>query len=206
MLDSKGFDLWSDNYDKTVSLSEEADEYPFAGYKTVLNEIYKTIRSANGKTVLDIGFGTAILTHRLYTDGYEIYGIDFSEKMLRTAISKMPNATLIQHDFSTGLPLELQTKAFDFIICTYALHHLTNPQKIAFVNELLPHLTPKGKLLIGDIAFETQSELESCKAKAGGEWDNEEIYSVAEQLKPAFPTLQFNKISFCAGIFALENS
>lgn len=206
MLDSKGFDLWSDNYDKTVSLSEEADEYPFAGYKTVLNEIYKTIRSANGKTVLDIGFGTAILTHRLYTDGYEIYGIDFSEKMLQTAKAKMPNATLIQHDFSTGLPPELQTKAFDFIICTYALHHLTNPQKIAFINELLTHLTPSGKILIGDIAFETQSELESCKAKAGGEWDNEEIYSVAKQLKPAFPTLQFKKISFCAGIFALENS
>ena len=205
MLDSKGFDLWSDDYDKTVTLSEEADEYPFAGYKTVLNEIYKTIRSANGKTVLDIGFGTAILTHRLYTDGYEIYGIDFSEKMLLTAKLKMPNATLIKHDFSNGLPGELQTKTFDFIICTYALHHLTNPQKIAFINDLLPRLTPKGKLLIGDIAFETQSQLEDCAAKAGNEWDDEEIYSVAEQLRTAFPNLQFKKISFCAGIFTFEN-
>ena len=205
MLDSKGFDLWSDNYDKTVALSEEAHEYPFAGYKTVLNEIYKAIRSADGKTVLDVGFGTAILTHKLYTDGCTVYGIDFSEKMLQAARSKMPNATLIQHDFSTGLPPDLQTKSFDFIICTYALHHLTNPQKIAFIKELLPRLVPKGKILIGDIACETRSELEDCKTKAGNQWDDEEIYSVAEQLKPALPTLQFRKISFCAGIFTLEN-
>ena len=44
MLDSKGFDLWADGYDKSVNLSEESNEYPFAGYKEVLNSIYNQAR------------------------------------------------------------------------------------------------------------------------------------------------------------------
>lgn len=44
MLDSKGFDLWADGYDKSVNVSEESNEYPFAGYKDVLNYIYNQVR------------------------------------------------------------------------------------------------------------------------------------------------------------------
>ena len=40
MLDNKGFDMWAEGYDKSVNLSEENNEYPFAGYKKVLNYIY----------------------------------------------------------------------------------------------------------------------------------------------------------------------
>ena len=204
MLDSKGFDLWSGDYDKTVDLSEEAEEYPFAGYKAVLGGVYSAVRQGEGKRVLDIGFGTGVLTKRLYDDGYEISGIDFSEKMLETAKAKMPNARLIQHDFSLGLPRELDGESFDFVICTYAFHHLTNTQKIGFINELMKRLSPKGKILIGDIAFETAAELEECKEQAGKEWDDEEIYAVAEELRTAFPKLIFEKISFCGGIFTFE--
>ncbi len=32
MLDNKGFDLWADGYDKSVGISDEGNEYPFAGY------------------------------------------------------------------------------------------------------------------------------------------------------------------------------
>ena len=51
MLDNKGFDLWADGYDKSVGLSEEENTYPFAGYKKVLGNIYKTIKySLQGTT------------------------------------------------------------------------------------------------------------------------------------------------------------
>lgn len=43
MLDKKGFDLWADGYDKSVGLSDEANTYPFAGYKDVLSTIYEEI-------------------------------------------------------------------------------------------------------------------------------------------------------------------
>ena len=205
MLDRKGFDLWAEDYDRTVDVSEEAEEYPFARYKAVLGGIYSTVRQSEGKRVLDIGCGTGVLTKRLYDDGYEIFGVDFSEKMIQTARAKMPTARLIKHDFGLGLPKELDGESFDCVICTYALHHLAEREKIGFINELLRRLTPRGKLLIGDIAFETAMELEECRKKAGDQWDYEEIYAVAEELKVVFPELKFEKISFCAGIFTFEN-
>ena len=69
MLDNKGFDLWADRYDKSVGLSEEENTYPFAGYKKVLGNIYKTIMEKSNSVVLDIGFGTGTLTRKLYENG-----------------------------------------------------------------------------------------------------------------------------------------
>ena len=42
MLNNKGFDLWADASNKTVSISDE-EAYPFAGYKKVLGFIFQTI-------------------------------------------------------------------------------------------------------------------------------------------------------------------
>jgi len=75
MLDNKDFDLWADGYDKDVQLSEDNNEYPFAGYKDVLGTIYNMVRSKEKAKILDIGFGTGVLTKKLYDDGYEIYGL-----------------------------------------------------------------------------------------------------------------------------------
>ena len=41
MLDNKGFDLWADGYDKGIGVCDEADKYPFAGYKEITNAIYR---------------------------------------------------------------------------------------------------------------------------------------------------------------------
>ena len=65
MLSNKGFDLWADDYDKSVGVSDEDGTYPFAGYKTILNEIYNRVLNSSAKTVLDIGFGTGTLTSKL---------------------------------------------------------------------------------------------------------------------------------------------
>lgn len=201
MLDNKGFDLWAEDYDTSVKRCFESNEYPFAGYKEVLGTIYDCVTSKGSHaTVLDIGFGTGVLTKKLYDEGTEIYGIDFSEEMIKRAKSKMPNSVLIKHDFSKGLPFEFKEKKFDFIICTYSIHHLTDKDKILFINELKTHLTEGGKILLGDVAFETRRDLELCRNQAGDNWDQDEIYIVKEDLHKEFPDMQFKKISFCAGI------
>ena len=43
MLSNKGFDLWADDYDKSVDIYNNSKSYPFSGYKTILNEIYYRI-------------------------------------------------------------------------------------------------------------------------------------------------------------------
>lgn len=206
MLNNKGFDLWANDYDRTVGLSDESGAYPFAGYKQILNAIYNRVLSAGCRTVLDIGFGTGTLTAKLYGRGLAVFGQDFSEKMIALAREKMPNAALIQADFSLGLAPELKQNRYDAILATYSLHHLPDAEKARFLQSLLPLLNPGGCIYIGDVAFETRAQLESCRAQAGGEWDDDEIYFVIDELKRALPNLQFEPYSHCAGLITIQNA
>ncbi|MBC8591154.1 class I SAM-dependent methyltransferase [Wansuia hejianensis] len=208
MLDNKGFDLWADGYDKSVQLSEENDEYPFAGYKDVLNTIYNIVHKREEGKILDIGFGTGILTKKLYDDGYEIYGIDFSQKMIEIAKEKMPLASLIKYDFSKGLPEEIKDNSFDYIISTYAMHHLDDEEKNKFIEKLENYLNKDGKIIIGDIAFKTRDLLEKCKINYNEYWDDEEIYFVFEELKKSLfnKNISFAEISHCSGVIQISKS
>jgi len=206
MLDNKGFDLWADGYDKSVNLSEEDNEYPFAGYKDVLNEIYNVIHSKKKATILDIGFGTGVLTKKLYDDGYKIWGVDFSERMIEISKEKMPNSKLFQYDFTKGLPEEVEGQKFDFIISTYALHHLSDIEKVKFLTKLLNLLNKDGMILIGDVAFATREMLDKCRADCGEEnWDDDEFYFVFDELKKSFIDVEFTQISHFAGVLILLN-
>ena len=205
MLNSKEFDLWADDYDKSVGLSDEDGSYPFAGYRKLLNAIYNRVLSHAGKTVLDIGFGTATLTAKLYEQGCTIYGQDFSARMLEIAQAKMPQARLYQGDFSNGLVEELKHNRYDAIIATYSLHHLTDEQKVGFLSGLLPLLNEGGCIYIGDIAFATRAELEKCREETGDDWDQDEFYMAFDELKKAFPRMRFEPVSSCAGLLWLEN-
>ena len=204
MLDNKGFDLWADGYDADVGISDDDNEYPFAGYKNILGSIYSTIMSKKNATVLDIGFGTGTLATMLYKNNCTIYGQDFSSRMVEIALEKMPNAHLYQGDFAQGLVEPLQSLSYDFIVATYSIHHLTDEQKIVFLKDLLNHLNDGGKILIGDVAFETREEFDAVREEVGNEWDEEEFYCIAEELKTEFPSLNFEKITFCSGILTLS--
>lgn len=204
MLGNKGFDLWADGYDESVGLSDDENSYPFAGYKEVLNSIYNEVLALGCKNVLDIGFGTGTLTKRLYDRGLEIYGQDFSGEMIKIAQGKMPNAKFFAGDFTKDLVDFLKDNKYDAVIATYSLHHLTDEEKIYFIKSLLTLLNPGGKILIGDVAFESRKDLEACKEKSKDYWDEEEFYFVYEDLKKYFEGLTFEKYSFCAGVLTIR--
>ena len=203
MLDSKGFDLWAEGYDKDVGLSDEDGRYPFAGYGRVLSAIYAGVMENGPCRVLDIGFGTGVLTAKLYEAGCEIFGQDFSANMTALARAKMPEAVLIEADFSHGLAEELKQYGYDAIIATYSLHHLMDEEKVAFIRGLRPLLNEGGAVWIGDVAFRSRAELEACRISSGGEWDDEEYYRVYDELLPLLPGLEFRAFSRCAGVFRL---
>ena len=156
--------------------------------------------------VLDIGFGTGTLTTKLYERGCSIYGQDFSARMIALASEKMPDAHLYQGDFSKGLVAPLRNQRYDYVVATYSLHHLTDAQKSIFLSELRDYLKETGRIIIGDVAFETRKDLERCRLAAGDTWDDDEIYFVAEELRKDLPGLSFTQISDCAGILMLGRS
>lgn len=207
MLNKQGFDLWAGQYDKTVQLSEENNQYPFAGYKEILNTIYNEIRERENSEVLDIGFGTGILASQLYENGHPIDGIDFSSEMIAIAKAKMPEANLLEWDITEGLPNELAGRKYDAIFSTYALHHLSDEQKVDFLKNLRPLLKAEGKIYIGDIAFQTRADLEKCRKDSESYWDESEHYFVYEEIKNSLENLfhcEFYPLSHCGGVIVLD--
>lgn len=203
MLDRKGFDLWADGYDQTVQISEENNEYPFAGYKEILNTVFNEVMQTEKADVLDIGFGTGVLTKKLYDYQHKIDGIDFSSEMIKIARDKMPNANLIEWDISKALPGELLEKEYDYIILTYSLHHLKDSDKVKLIRHLLNHLSDKGKIIIGDVSFETEAQFQKCKSESLDYWDSDEFYIIYESLKhdlEMFSDVSYKQISHCGGV------
>lgn len=101
--------------------------------------------------------------------------------MIAPSQAKMPNAKLYYGDFAEGLAEPLTQNKYDAIIATYALHHLSDRQKIQCINSLLPLLHENRCINIGDVAFATRSALEPCRDLADAAWDDDEIYFVANE-------------------------
>ncbi len=206
MLNAEGFDRWTEQYDDATCASDNDNTYPFAGYRKTLKEVAdRTLSSeAASLSVLDIGFGTGILTRYLYEQGCRITGVDFSRNMLDAAQCKMPDARLICHDFTCGLPESLCCESYDRIISTYALHHLTDSARADFLHGLLSRLKPGGLLIIGDIAFADAASLAACRNACGDGWDDEECYFLCDDMRRLFAgRIQFTRTSFCAGVFTI---
>ncbi|TWT08013.1 class I SAM-dependent methyltransferase [Planococcus sp. CPCC 101016] len=207
MLDNRGFNLWAGDYDRTVQVSEENNLYPFAGYKNILNLIFNEVMGKKQSSVLDIGFGTGVLASKLYENGHQIDGLDFSTEMLAIEEKKMPNANLMEWDISNGLPNTIKQSKYDFIISTYTLHHLTDEDKTELIKTLFSLLNENGKIVIGDIAFESRENLELCRAESRPYWDPDEFYFVFEEFQSSLNTFydcKFHPVSHCGGIITVE--
>ena len=210
MLESSVFDLWADTYEEEVDTADENNVYPFAGYRKILTLIYNMITESAPARILDIGIGTGRLSSKLNDAGNDITGVDFSSEMMDKAKSRMPNAKLLQCNFVEGLPSGISNKKYDFIVSTYALHHLTDDLKVSFINNLLELLDEGGQVLIGDIGFPTRKELIGCKdACTPDEWDDDEYYFVfselCEQLN-VFCNATYQQVSHCAGLLKVRKS
>ncbi len=205
MLDSRGFDLWSGNYDQDILVMQEQG-YPFEGYYNTLGTIQQEVRNYGSRSVLDIGIGTGLLTQELYRAGLSITGLDFSSEMIALAREKMPGASFVQADFSEGLPEEITGRQFDCVVSSYAIHHLTDKEKIPFLQKLTRLVTEGGVILIGDVAFLSRIQLDQVKQVAEG-WDHDEFYMAAEEiiagLEKAGVQPEFIPTSSCSGILKI---
>ena len=204
MLDGKGFDSWAYQYDDNVRETDEKGAYPFAGYAEVLKRIGDSVLAAGPSDVFDAGFGTGILTKRLYDAGCRIWGQDYSKTMLKIAQEKMPDAVLCFGDLGLSLEPAILAQRYDFVVVTYALHHFMLEEKCILLRRLQLCLKPGGTILIGDIAFADAADEAACRARFADEWDDDEIYMHFDEMKRYFPGITYEKISHCCGLFTLR--
>jgi putative AdoMet-dependent methyltransferase len=165
-VDAFNHDPWAAGYDADVR--NEADPIR-AGYAEVLAWTVQQAAIAPEHTVVDLGLGTGN-TSALIPAARQLIGVDISTEMMRLAAPKL--AHLADVDFVQADLLEFfeGRRPFDRLISTYALHHLTEPEKAELFAAIGRDLAPGGRAVFGDLMFAdaaAQAEIEAKYAAAG---------------------------------------
>jgi len=107
---------------------------------TTLNENLQ-----KGSRVLDVGCGNGIISRGVGKEGYQVHGIDISEKAIEKAkaLTTLPNVTF---DNISAEQLVADGNKFDAVICSEVLEHLNHPQKLLKV--LYDSLRDNGLLIV----------------------------------------------------------
>lgn len=203
-LDAAGFDRWQPDYDAAVRACDEAGDYPFAGYRELMEQMLNLLNARPGMRILELGCGTGHLAAALAARGHTVTAVDFSEQMLAAARKRAPGVRFFQSELPM-LPEAVLREQFDLIAAAYSLHHLADAQKYAFLRKLRGCLAPEGAIVIGDVAFLDRSMLNDCREAYQDEWDDGEYYFVEEELQQALPEYHLDciPISFCADVLIL---
>lgn len=111
----EGYDRWSPYYDRKGNRAVALKQ----------REIVRLLGDVRGRTVLDMGCGTATNAIAMAEAGADVTAVDFSQGMLAQARQKPGAARVrfIEHDLESPLPLE--TDAFDMVLCSLMLEHVS---------------------------------------------------------------------------------
>ncbi len=202
------FDDWAITYDEALDVPTEA--FPFAGYDSVLDALVDAVRRSGATRVLDLGIGTGTLAQRLVATipDLEVWGIDFSPRMLEQARRKVPSAFLVEADLHHGLA-NLALPCFGAAVSSYVLQEFSDDQKAVLIDELLrQRLEPGGLVAVGDIAFPDADRLAATRQAVGQRWDDTEHYVVADaflhHLREQGIDGTFRPLSPWAGVFTFH--
>ena len=101
--------------------------------------------------ILDLGCGTGALTQRVLTKypDVNVVCLDPATTMLDIVNKKFSNFN-VETVQGSAHAMEFEDNTFDYIMTNWALHHLTNEDKILCAKELFRVLKPEGKLILGD--------------------------------------------------------
>lgn len=188
LLDAAGFDAWQAQYEADVAACEAAEDYPFAGYTQLHDQIFDIVHAREGVSALDLGCGTGKLAGRMVEAGHPVTAVDFSQQMLTAAMKNAPGATFVQAELEE-VPEKLSGQTFDCIVAAYSLHHLPDARKYALLAALKDCLNPEGVIILGDVSFPSREGLEAVREAYEDSWDDSEFYLVRDELEAALPGL-----------------
>ncbi len=200
------FDEWAEHYDESVH--EWSQGFPFEGYEAVLDEIARLAHPEPGLSVLDVGIGTGRLAERFVNAGCEVWGMDFSARMLAKVREKLPQVELVKADLLGHWPLPADRR-FDRIVSAYVFHEFDLKSKIRFVSTLADHhLVEDGRMIVGDVSFPSEYVREHASIKWAEHWDTDEFYWAADEAREAFHhaglKAYYHQVSICGGVYVIE--
>jgi SAM-dependent methyltransferase len=100
----------------------------------------------SGAGVLDLGCGCGVpVAATLATGGHHVTGLDLSEVQITRARRLVPEATFVHADANQ---VSFPDRAFDAVICLYALIHMPLDQQPRLISRIADWLRPGGLLLV----------------------------------------------------------
>ncbi len=200
------FDSWASEYDYYIDIGKRS--FPFLGYDRVLDRIVELAKPDSNQKILDVGIGTGNLAQRFIKYDCDIWGIDFSSRMLEEAAKKLSNIRLLQVNIKSEWPSELRVN-FDKIVSAYTLHHLKIEEKVNTIHRMVKDLlAPSGTIVIGDVSFRTLNDLDTARKTLGGIWDDDEYYWAADEIMELLTErnldVTYNQISEYGGVYRIS--
>ena len=201
------FNTWAANYDQL--LEDGNASISFEGYEQVLDETFSQSQPVAGMRVLDLGTGTGNLAARFLSADCEVWGMDFSEKMLAKARAKLPGLHTILADLrAEKWPHKLAVR-FGRIVSAYVWHDFDLDFKMELLERLSRDLlAERGKFVIADIAYPDQAARAQARAYWGSLWSDAEHCWAGDETIAACHAIGLNctyrQVSSCAGVFVIE--
>jgi SAM-dependent methyltransferase len=171
-------DPWAAGYDAEV----QNEQNPIrAGYAAVLAWTVAQAQIGPQDVVVDLGAGTGNTT-ALIGPAAQIVCVDLSARMTELARAKLahrPEVVFVQADL-LGF-LEGQAPLCDALVSTYAVHHLTEPEKGELFHRIAAHLRPGGRAVFGDLMGTNLAELVRLADYYRGIGDAETVEGLEEE-------------------------
>jgi putative AdoMet-dependent methyltransferase len=182
-LRSNWRDLW--NFDRQAFFHDELvlnnkegfNKHP--SYNQALRMIVEWVSPNQRERGLDIGTGTGNLAGQFLVKGIDMAGIDQSKEMLKQCQRKFPD---LETKLGNFLAIPYLDHSFDFVVTSYALHHLTDEQKRLALVEMQRVLKPHGRICIADLMFENEEKREAYIKKL----DREDKQQIINDIKNEF--------------------
>ncbi|HET8708981.1 MAG TPA: class I SAM-dependent methyltransferase [Candidatus Saccharimonadales bacterium] len=179
-------DYWEDMYGCDIAaLPWEIPEPP-----TEIRDYISTHPGSGGKA-LDAGCGTGNFSLYLAKNGYDVSGIDYSEKAITVAQERAQeqrlDTTFVRGDL-TELTNLLPSDSFKLILDYKVSHHLKDEQLLAYAEQCYALLKSGGHILL--VCYSEKDTDAAGNRSAIGKYGNEMFYRTREQIVKFFHAFQ----------------
>lgn len=113
-----------------------------------LEIVFDTLKDYRNAKICDLGCGPGVMVDQCVKMGFEFWGVDISEKMIRECINKFGHIESAHFSVGKLQTLDFPDAFFDVVVCMGALEYLDEDEVEDALAEMKRILKPGGEIVI----------------------------------------------------------